>query len=112
MARGQFKLTERSDGTFYLQCRCGEIGQPCPYQGEVVNLASGGMTFERQAKREAFEHAWTEHKISASALSFETIYYRAPSYVPADGKPFLVTTEPVPLKEIVAALEKKAKEAK
>jgi hypothetical protein len=106
MARGQFKLTERSDGTFYLQCRCGETGQPCRYQGEVVNLTQGGMTLERQAKQEAFEHCWSEHKIPAWALSFDISYYHAPSHVPADAKPFLVTTEP---QKTEARIEQKEK---
>lgn len=110
MVKGQMKLTERSDGTFYLQCRCGEIGQPCRYEGEVVYAAAEGVSLLRQARSEAFEHCWSAHRIPAWGLEFELVRYHEPAQVPADAKPFLVTTTPI--KDVIdAVLEKQKREA-
>ena len=89
---GTVKLTERSDGTIYLQCRCGEIGQPCPYQGEITS-STGQVSLLRRAKTEAFEHCWSAHRIAAWAVEFDVAYYRTPPpQVPVES--LLVTTEP------------------
>ena len=99
------KLTERSDGTVYLQCRCGEIGQPCPYQGEIT-YANAGISLLRQAKVEAFDHCWQVHRLFACHVSFEIARYRPE--VAVESKPFLVTTAPAKVEEIVEAAVKKA----
>jgi hypothetical protein len=101
------KLTERADGSIYLQCRCGEIGQPCGYQGEITT-APPGITLLRQAKREAYEHCWHAHRVSAMGLSVEVISHRSPSEIKAASGLFLVTTEPIKEEEVAEVEEKKA----
>lgn len=100
------KLTERQDGTFYLQCRCGEIGQLCRYEGEIVSVSREDISLLRQARNEAFEHCWTEHRVPAWNVSFDISRYQTPANVSADLRPFLVTTEPV--KAVLEQLKKKA----
>jgi hypothetical protein len=101
-----FALTERSDGTIYLKCRCGEIGQPCDYKGEVT-FAAAGLTLMRQAKLEAYGHCWDQHRILACFVIFDISRNTEEIPVPVALKPFLVTTGPKQAQEAIAVPAKK-----
>jgi len=89
-----FALVERSDGTIYLKCRCGEINQPCEYRGDV-NFAGEGFTLMRQAKREAYDHCWHEHHVPAYLVTFDISRNTTQEEIPAALGPFLLTTKPL-----------------